>query len=191
MGIRQINKLVWLRLNIVILLKLDLIRYGYERPHLQYLWICQCYFFKLEMKNNGYVSHGVLLTSHEFLNRALKISILFTSDCKQVVKVVEVGRNCHWLHNLINVDVFHMKLNTNNKFCLCIQFVCFVCVQALCCNGYFKLLIFSIVNFQQPYVIIIVHSLCVYFYFLKLCAFVGVFWRRLLLQILQYSIKLN
>jgi hypothetical protein len=66
------------------------------------------------MKNNGYVSQGVLLTSHEFLNQALKISILFTSDCTQVVKVLKEGRNYHgvnhWFHNLINFDVFHIEI---------------------------------------------------------------------------------
>jgi hypothetical protein len=71
-------------------------------------------FFKLKMKKNGYVSHEVLLKSREFLNLALKISILFTSDCIQVVKVLEVGRNCHgvnhWFHDLIKFDVFHIEI---------------------------------------------------------------------------------
>jgi len=72
------------------------------------------FFFKLKMKNKGYVSHQVFLKSHEFKNLALKISILFRSDCVQVVKVLEVGRNCHgvnhWFHDLIKFDVFHIEI---------------------------------------------------------------------------------
>jgi len=71
-------------------------------------------FFKLKMKKNGYVSHEFFLKSHEFLNLALKIFILFTSDCIQVLKVLEVGRNCHgvnhWFHDLIKFDVFHIEI---------------------------------------------------------------------------------
>jgi hypothetical protein len=54
---------------------------------------------------------GSSLRHMNFLNWALKISILFTTDSTQVL---EVRRNCHggvnhWFHNLINFDVFHIE----------------------------------------------------------------------------------